>query len=124
MQKSFGISALVIAIVCIFIPIVGPWLTILAAALAAFACGPGFSLGLAAIIINLFNIFVISPSVWITIAANEAAKAQGRSFASIGTILFAAQAIAAILLIAGSSRKRKNRLRPDEALRRRNFKNF
>lgn len=109
MQKGLGISALVLAIVSIFIPVLGPWLTVVAAALAAFAYGPGFALGLSSIIINLVNIFVLSPTVWLAMGANAAAVSQGgKSVLSVGTTLFVAQAIAlAVLIVFNMKQKDK-----------------
>ena len=43
MQKGLGIAALIIAIIAIFIPLAGTWITILAGLLTAFAAGPGVS---------------------------------------------------------------------------------
>jgi hypothetical protein len=62
MQKGLGITALVIAIIVIFVPFAGSWLTILVALLAAFAAGEGFGLGIAAIFINVVHIFVFFSS--------------------------------------------------------------
>jgi hypothetical protein len=66
MQKGLGIAALVIAIISIFVPIAGVYLTIFTGALAAFAYGEGFPFGLSSIIINAFNIIFLSPTIWIT----------------------------------------------------------
>lgn len=106
MQKSLGISALVIAIIAIFIPVLGPWLTILVGGLAAFAYGPGFALGVAAIVINLVNIFVLSPTIWLAMGANAHLASQGKSAMSVGTTLFVAQAIALGVLVY-MNKKRK-----------------
>lgn len=106
MQKGLGIAALVIAIVSIFIPVLGPWLTILAEALAAFSFGPGFALGFSSIVINLVNIFFMSPTVWIAEGVSAIAAEQGKSLMSGGTILFVAQAIAlAVLIILNAKQK-------------------
>jgi len=99
MQKSLGIAALVIAIVSIFIPVYGAYLTIVAGALAAY--GEGFALGLSSIIINLVNIFGMSPTVWLSIAAE-----QGKSMASLGTILFVAQVIALAVLVVFNKKQK------------------
>ncbi len=107
MQKSLGIAALVIAVVSIFIPVLGPWLTIIAGALAAFAYGKGFALGLSAIIINLVNIFALSPTVWLAMGASAMAAEQGKSIMSVGSVLFVAQAIAIAILILSNKNKAK-----------------
>lgn len=109
MQKALGIAALIVAIVSIFIPVFGPYITIISAILAAFSYGAGFTFGLSAIIINIINVFFLSPTVWIVMAANAVAEAQGRSLLSVGIILFSAQAIAAVILFI-LHKKTKSRL--------------
>lgn len=83
MQKGLGISALVLAIIAIFIPFIGTWLTVVAAGLAAFAYGPGFSLAIAGIVIDILHIFFLSPLLWATgglaAVADGAARTQGAS---------------------------------------------
>jgi hypothetical protein len=91
MQKPLGIVALIVAIISIFIPLIGPYLTVISAICAALAWGSGLALGIAALVLNLINIFVMSPSIWLTMAANSAAEAQGKSFLSVGTFLFLVQ---------------------------------
>lgn len=88
MNKSLGIAALVIAILAIFVPVLGPWMTLLVAGMAIFATGPGFAMGLAAIILSAINVSMMSPSIWLAAAA-------GHSF---GTFLVIVQVIAAIVL--------------------------
>lgn len=83
MQKSLGIAALAISIIAIFIPFIGTWLTVLVAALAAFAYGSGQSLGIAAIVIDIFHIFFLSPLLWTT--GGLAALSDGASRASGGS---------------------------------------
>lgn len=75
MQKGLGIVALVIAIISIFIPVAGPWLTILTGAVAAFVYGEGFALGLSSII-NMINIFVRSSALWFAMGARAIAGEQ------------------------------------------------
>ena len=74
MQKGLGIAALVVAIISIFVPFAGTWMTILAASLAAFAYGEGIGLGIASIAINIVHIFFFSPLLWITQGAMEIAS--------------------------------------------------
>jgi hypothetical protein len=115
MQKSFGIASLVIAIVSIFIPLIGPWLTIIAGALAAFAYGEGFVLGLSSIIINLINILFMSPSVWIVGGlASFGAALEGKSLMSLGTILLAVQIIALAALIVFNKTQKAQSLAKEE----------
>ena len=95
-----------IAIVSIFIPILGPWHTIVAGALAAFAYGEGFALGLSSIIINLVNIFGMSPTVWIAMGTSALAAEQGKSIVSGGTILFVAQVIALAALVVFNKKQK------------------
>jgi hypothetical protein len=65
-SKSFGISALCLSLISIFLPVVGPYITLLSGGLAAFSAGRGFSFGLSAIILNVVNILVLSPSVYMS----------------------------------------------------------
>lgn len=89
MQKGLGIAALVLSILAIFVPVAGPWLTVLVAVMAAFAYGPGLGMAVAAIIINIVNLIFLSPQVWAALALNPA----------IALVLFGAQVAAMIVLI-------------------------
>lgn len=95
MQKSLGIAALAISIIAIFIPFLGTWMTVLVAALAAFAYGPGLSMATAAIVIDIFHIscprFSGRPAVWRRYPmrwqnqlARQVPKARRRSWRSRG----------------------------------------
>lgn len=100
MQKSLGIAALAVAIISIFIPFVGTWLTILVALLAVFAYGPGFKLGMASIIINVVHIFFFSPLLWATQMLAEAGAAMsGQDVAFLPWFLVLIQIGAGILLL-------------------------
>ena len=104
MQQGLGIAALVIAIISIFIPFAGSWLTVLSALLAAFAYGPGIALGIASIVINIIHIIFFSPLLWATQVAaevgRELAQSQGQNFepAFLPWFLITAQVGAIILL--------------------------
>jgi len=65
MEKGLGIAALALAIMCVFIPVYGPWVTIIAALIAMFAIGPGFGMAIGAIVINLVNLLFLSPTTWL-----------------------------------------------------------
>lgn len=65
MEKGFGIGALVLAIMATFVPLLGPWLTVVAALFAMFAYGPGFGMAVGALIVNLVNLLFLSPTTWI-----------------------------------------------------------
>ncbi len=106
MQLGLGISAIVLAIVSIFIPIVGVWTTILAGALAAFSFGKGFPLGLSSIVINAINIFFLSPSVWLMAGMNAISSEAGGGTLPIGTFLLAIQAICLIVLFIFHSKQK------------------
>ena len=101
MQKGLGIAALVLAIVAIFIPVVGTWITIPAGLLAAFAAGNGFSMGIAAIVINAIHIMFLSPLLWATRALDSAGAANlGRTAtAEINFLPWALLAVQAIVLV-------------------------
>jgi hypothetical protein len=92
MQKSFGISSLVVAIISIFIPVYGVYLTLISGALAAFSYSKGFPLGLSAIIINIINIFFASPSL-------DMLTAMSGHGMSIRTFYIVAQVIALSILV-------------------------
>jgi len=117
MQKSLGIAALAISIIAIFIPFLGTWLTVLVAALAAFAFGPGFSMAIAGIVINIFHIFFLSPLLWATggfaAVTDEMAKSTGAAgaegataFMALPWILVATQ-IGALLFLLQSNKRRQ-----------------
>ncbi len=110
-MAALGITAMIIAIVAIFVPIVGPYLTLLCALLAAFAGGKGLTFGIVAILLSTINIIFLSPSLLITAASvGTAAGASAESsevaievgggiLAGMGIILIGAQVLALIVLI-------------------------
>ena len=117
MQKSLGIAALAISIIAIFIPFLGTWLTVLVAALAAFALGPGFSMAIAGIVINIFHILFLSPLLWATggfaAVSDEMAKSTGAvgaegatAFMALPWILVAVQ-IGALAFLLWSNKKQQ-----------------
>jgi len=118
MQKGLGIAALVLAIVAIFIPFIGTWLTVVAAGLAAFAYGPGLSLGIAGIVIDILHIFFLSPLLWATgglaAVADHAARETGQggaegasTFMALPWILVAIQIAALVVLIRMNKKQPK-----------------
>lgn len=115
MQKSLGIAALAISIIAIFIPFLGTWMTVLVAALAAFAYGPGLSMAIAGIVIDIFHIFFLSPLLWATgglaAVSDEMAKSTGSAgaegatmFMALPWILVAIQIGALVFLIKSNKR--------------------
>ena len=64
-MKAMGISAMIIAIIMIFLPF-GGFVTGLASILAVFAWGEGKTFGAVAIIIGLINTILLSPAVWMS----------------------------------------------------------
>jgi hypothetical protein len=99
MGKGLGIAALVLAIIAIFVPFAGSWLTIVVALLAVFAVGEGFGLGVAAIIINFLHIFFFSPLLWATQGLLEGRTAQtGEEFVFFPWFLIGIQIIAFVAL--------------------------
>ena len=99
-MKALGISAMIIAIISIFVPVVGPYLTILCALLIAFSAGEGIVFGSVAIIVNIVNVAFLSPSLWLTAAAGEAdsAGSGGAVLLGMGVIFIGAQVVAAIIM--------------------------
>ena len=107
MEKGLGIAALVVAIIAMFIPFVGTWLTILVAILAAFAAGEGFGLGIAAIIINGIHIFFFSPLLWATQGvASLGAASQGEEVVFMPWILVGIQVVALTVLVKMNNKRK------------------
>jgi len=100
-MKALGITAMVIAIIAIFVPVIGPYLTFVTAILAAFAAGPGVTFGAVALLVNMINVFFLSPSLWITAAAveSEVEGAGAGVLAGMGVVFTAVNIIAALVLI-------------------------
>lgn len=107
MQKGLGIAALIVAIIAMFVPFVGTWLTVVAGLMAAFAFGPGLGLGIASIVINIVHIFFFSPLLWagkgwaeLTVATGAPATVTdaSASFVFLPWILIIAQIGAGFLL--------------------------
>ena len=100
-MKALGIIAMIFAIVAIFVPVVGPYLTILCALLAAFAAGPGLTFGAVAIGVNILNVTLLSPSLWIMASASESKNAgSGRDMLlGMGELFIGAQVVAAMILV-------------------------
>lgn len=69
-MQSFGIAALIIGVIGIFVPVVGYILCGLSGMLAFFSAGRGTALGISASIINIINLFVLSPTLLIPIASS------------------------------------------------------
>ncbi len=99
-MKALGITAMIFAIVAIFVPVFGPYLTLLGALLAALAGGPGLTFGVVAILVNILNIAVLSPSLWLTAGMAEAEKpGEGAMvLAGMGILLIGAQIAATMVL--------------------------
>ena len=83
MNKGFGIAALVIAIIAIFIPVVGIFFSgagLILAAIAALAGDRAFAV--ATLLIAGVNTFFMSPSVWAALAGSgrwSRARSRARS---------------------------------------------
>ena len=112
MGKGLGITALVLAILAMFIPFLGTWLTILVAIIAAFAVDEGFGLGIAAIVIDCIHIFFFSPLLWATqgLATMDAAS-QGTEVVFVPWLLIAVQ-VAAMAILITFNNKQKNKVYP------------
>ena len=113
MQKGFGFAALIIAFVAIFVPLFGPWMTILAAGLAAFAYGPGLPFGVATLILDTINILFLSPSLWVAQAVLSIGAAETHQHAPVlPYVLLGAQGLAVIVLIVLHQRFKKGIMEP------------
>lgn len=99
-MKALGITAMIFAIISIFVPFVGPYLTIVGALLAAFSAGPGITFGTVAILVNLLNVIFLSPSLWLTAGMAEADQVGSGDavLAGMGIIFIGAQLVAIIIL--------------------------
>ncbi|WYD81269.1 MAG: hypothetical protein V8K32_02545 [Candidatus Electrothrix gigas] len=88
-MKAFGITALIFAIIGIFIPVVGYFLAGLSGVLAFFAAGKGTTLGVSAIMINIVNVMFLSPSLILTASNEHAINAahQSQSKTIFGVLL-------------------------------------
>lgn len=100
-MKALGITAMIFAIVAIFVPIVGPYLTVVCALLAAFSAGIGITFGAVAIGINLLNVIFLSPSLWLMAGAAETENAGSGSnvLLGMGVFFIGIQIVAAVILI-------------------------
>jgi hypothetical protein len=101
-MKAFGISALALSIVAIFIPIIGVFLVGpagLAGFLAIFAAGVNLALGLSAVIINIVNILFLSPSLIIAASQQSSTTIESSYTAAYG-ILLSIQILAIIVFVA------------------------
>lgn len=97
---AFGISALVIGIVGIFIPFAGVFLSGLSGVLAIFSAGKGTTLGASATIINLINILFLSPSLIISASSKlSVSGAHAANSKTIFGVLITIQVIAVLVLI-------------------------
>jgi hypothetical protein len=77
MSKGFGIAALVLAVLAIFVPVAGVFLSAIACAFATIAgvCGDR-GLAIATALLAGVNTFFLSPSLWMV---QEGGPNQGRS---------------------------------------------
>ncbi len=65
-MKALGMTAMILATICFFVPVVGPYVTVVAAGLVAFAVREGLTFAAVAIGLNLINLLFFSPSLWTT----------------------------------------------------------
>lgn len=101
-MKAIGITAMIIAILSIFIPLGGVYLTVVSALLAAFAAGQGLTFAGVALLINIFNLAFMSPTLWITQASAHSSGHTGP-----GAFLVFVQIIAAVVLAVLHKNKMK-----------------
>ncbi|MFT5104261.1 MAG: hypothetical protein ACI86C_001925 [Candidatus Latescibacterota bacterium] len=97
-MKAFGISALELSIVAIFIPTIGAFIAGLSGFLAIFASGKNLAFGLAAVIINIVNILFFLPSLIIAASSQSNNTNESRFTAAFG-VLVRSQTIAIIIFI-------------------------
>ena len=104
-MKALGLSALIIAIIAVFVPVFGPYLTVLSAFLAAFAAGPGRKFATLGLTLNAVNVIVLSPSVWLGagLAESYVAGVGALTLITIGVELLGAQVLGAMTLVLTQS---------------------
>lgn len=107
MQKALGITALVVSIIAIFTPVLGPWMTVVVAIMAVFSEGDGYTLGLSAIIINIVNLLILSPQFLGLLSG-----ASGADGVVIALVMMASQVVALFFLV---KRNKKYKLRSEES---------
>lgn len=112
-MKALGIIAMIFAVIAIFVPVIGPYLTIVCAFMAAFSAGNGLTFGAVAIRVNLINISVLSPSLWITAVAASAQKSDQASaddvIMGMGAVFIGAQVMPPFCLLSFIDCGRKNK---------------
>ena len=100
--KVMGILAIVLAGIAIFIPVVGVYLTVFSAILAAFAYGKSVLFGYIAIGINFLSLFFLSPLLWVAASAENAGE---NNIAGLVWFLLGAQVLALVFLIWKSKKR-------------------
>ena len=100
-MKALGIIAMILAIVSIFVPVMGPYLTVISASLAAFSAGPGLTFGAVAIGVNILNVLFLSPSLWLAAGLSEAEQTGSGDdmLLGMGVFFIGTQIIATIILL-------------------------
>ena len=98
MAKGFGLAALILVILALFIPVGGVFLSALAALLAAVAALAGDRVfATATPLIGFINTMFLSPSTWIFLGGND----QGaKSFMTVMVFIVAALPFVAMFLNA------------------------
>lgn len=99
-MKALGITAMILAIVFIFIPF-GAMLTVIASIMAALAAGPGLTFGVVAILVGLINTLFLSPSIWLAQAGAQESGAIGP-----GVVLILVHIICGVILFFWNKKKR------------------
>ncbi len=110
-MKVLGIISMIFAIVAIFVPIVGAYLTIVCGLLAAFSAGEGITFGLVAIGINILNIIFLSPSLWVMAGMSDV---DNDILLGMGIVFIGVQIIALIVLFWIHKSWKKKQLLPSK----------
>jgi hypothetical protein len=108
-MKALGITAMILAIVFIFLP-GGRYATVIASLLAAFTVGPGSTYSAVAIILGFINTILLSPSVWIMDWADRGdAKMFGEEvgFFGQGMIIVSVHIVCAIIFYFMNKKKKE-----------------
>lgn len=108
-MTAFGISALILAILGVVIPVFGYFVAGLSGFLAFFSAGKGTSWGLAAVIINIVNIIFLSPTLLMSTSGKLVAdKSHQANAENIFAFLLLIQFIAVGIFIIKFLLRKKN----------------
>lgn len=106
MEKGLGITALIVAVIAIFVPVVSIYVVWIALVLAAVAGFLGDKIcAVAAIATSLVNVMLLSP---MTLAAFSGERLAGKSFLLTGTVILFIASVAGLIVGASKNRNKQD----------------